>query len=153
MLHSLTDVSSAYSRKACVFKEFQKCDHKSKRDAQNTKPHPHYVITNSIPPQSNGWLYNGTKEKHSGQATMPQHYPTKTQTYKIIGLKRKIILYNRDQIFQIEYIESDKAKRTRLRPSTSQRPRRSSRIEEPHRIWRPNKSKTEYQDRIKRLTN
>ena len=53
-------------------------------------------------------LYNGTKEKHSSQATMPQHYPTKTHGYKIIGVKRKIILYNRDQIFQIEYIESDK---------------------------------------------
>ena len=36
-----------------------------------------------------------------------------------------------DQINQIGYIESDKAKRTRFRPSTSQRPRRSGRIEDP----------------------
>ena len=82
---------------------------------------------------------------------MPQHYPTKTQGYKIIRVKRKIILDNRKTFMPMLDIESDKAKRTRLRPSTSQRPRRSSRIEEPHRIPRPN-TKTEYQDRIKRLT-
>ena len=41
-----------------------------------------------------------------------------------------------DQINQISYIESDKAKRTRLRPSTSQRPRRSGRIEDPPKLER-----------------
>ena len=44
-----------------------------------------------------------------------------------------------DQINQIGYIESDKAKRTRLRPSTSQRPRRSGRIEDPPKLRRQTK--------------
>jgi len=90
---------------------------------KTTNHTPHYVITNMPPlsfvvtllyaaslicpisyisnPGYAQWLYNGTKEKHYRQATMQQLYPTKTQTYKIIRVKSKIILYNRKQFMPV----------------------------------------------------
>jgi len=108
----------------------------NRRRMHKTHNHnPHYVITNRPPHQSNGALYNGTKEKHSRQATMSQHYLTKTQTYKIIRVKCKIILDNRKTFMpMLRHRKRQGSTASSVALQKNQRPRRSGRIEDPHRI-------------------
>ena len=90
----LTDSSSLYYRKVYKISGFWKRDHKHKKDAQNTKAHPLFCDHKYATPSKQStiaiWERNARVVLHprgndlSPSPQMPQHYPTKTQGYKII---------------------------------------------------------------------